>query len=545
MRVRAINPNADPTPATYTWRINPLPDTFLDAVPPAETNDRTAEFAFHSDISGATFQCAFDDGIDSAAWETCTSPKTFTELSFGEHEFAVRAVDSEGNVDETPAEYAWEVGGAVPPVTIESGPAATTPERAATFNFSAEGRGLRYECALTTAPALPSSAEFGLCTSPKTYTGVPLGTHTFHVRVHAPEASSEPPISTYTWRVIETRPPVTTIDFGPASPSESTTADFAYSADEANVTFQCSLNGAPFADCPVPTRYTGLSDGEHTFRVRAIDSSGNVGQPDSHTWTIAADRTPPVVTINGKPEPTTTLLDAIFTYSANEHGVTFECELRGPGGAVIEPAGDCTPPPFEASVEEVGTYEFRVRATDLNGNVGPWESYSWSVVENPTPPETFKVDGPPEGHVTSDNFMSFEVSSNVPTATFECALDPVAGEPLDQQFEACDQPGTLIQLVELEPGPHVLHIRAVDGELPSGDPNADPTPVSYSWTVEIDDTPPETEIVSGPPATTRSLVADFQFRSNEGVAYFECALDPLPGTPGRPVRVGGVPVTVR
>jgi hypothetical protein len=126
----------------------------------------------------------------------------------------------------------------VPPVTIESGPAATTPDRAATFNFSAEGRGLRYECAITTAPALPTSAQFGLCTSPKTYTGVPLGTHTFHDRVHAPEATNEPPISTYTWRVIETRAPITTIDFGPTSPSESTTADFAYSADEGHLLWE-------------------------------------------------------------------------------------------------------------------------------------------------------------------------------------------------------------------------------------------------------------------------------------------------------------------
>ena len=54
---------------------------------------------------------------------------------------------------------------------------------------------------------------------------------------------------------------------------------------EAGATFQCALDGAAFGACPAG--YTGLSQGSHTFQVRATDAAGN---PDAHARDAHLDR---------------------------------------------------------------------------------------------------------------------------------------------------------------------------------------------------------------------------------------------------------------
>ena len=181
--VRALNTEggADPTPASYRWTVAAAArDDAADDWPADPTDETTATFTFESDQQGVTFECALDEAVDDEVFSPCDSPQTYTDLIFGEHDFAVRAKDAAGNVDPTPAEYGWNVGGLAPPVTIDSAPDARTDSRSATFAFSAEGRDLRYECAL-------DAGAFTLCSSPKTYNGLSLAPHTFQVRVYVPE----------------------------------------------------------------------------------------------------------------------------------------------------------------------------------------------------------------------------------------------------------------------------------------------------------------------------------------------------------------------
>src|SRR6185436_8435821 len=90
-------------------------------------------------------------------------------------------------------------------------------------------------------------------------------------------------------------PPETTITTGPSGSTQSPSAQFAFAASQNRSTFQCSLDGSAWASCASPKPYGGpLSDGQHTFAVRAIDASGNVGPtPAARTWSVEAPPSPP------------------------------------------------------------------------------------------------------------------------------------------------------------------------------------------------------------------------------------------------------------
>jgi hypothetical protein len=75
------------------------PDTRLSAVFPAGD---AATFSFSTD-DPASFSCS----LDGAAYTSCDSPTHYSDLAPGWHTFAVRATDSAGNVDPSPAETRW------------------------------------------------------------------------------------------------------------------------------------------------------------------------------------------------------------------------------------------------------------------------------------------------------------------------------------------------------------------------------------------------------------------------------------------------------
>ena len=70
-----------------------------------------ADFWFHSDVADATFQCRLDD----EPFETCVSPVHYVGLPEGSHRFEVRAVDSTGVVDSSPANLTFTSAPQPPP----------------------------------------------------------------------------------------------------------------------------------------------------------------------------------------------------------------------------------------------------------------------------------------------------------------------------------------------------------------------------------------------------------------------------------------------
>ncbi|MEX2447801.1 MAG: hypothetical protein WD404_03545 [Solirubrobacterales bacterium] len=284
-----------------------------------------------------------------------------------------------------------------------------TSNTAISFEFTATpSAGASFECSL-------DGAVFeDPCTSPQAYTSLDgddsvSGTpHNFRVRAKN-ENGTDPTPATHNWTV-DTVAPTMTITDQPADPSPGGSAAFSYQADESVTGTQCRLDTpgglGTFEGCPSGGKtYTGLSDGLHTFMVRATDLAGNQSTPaafpaGTYSWTVdnsLADTTPPETKITSMPPNPSESSTASFAYSSNEPGSTFECKLDA------TPFAGCPDTGITYNGLADGTRTFQVQARDPSGNVDPTPAgYTFDVVAPslldappPLPPPPTSADAPP------------------------------------------------------------------------------------------------------------------------------------------------------
>jgi DNA-binding beta-propeller fold protein YncE len=177
--------------------------------------------------------------------------------------------------------------GLAPVVSVDSGPSGNVTETGGTFTFSADKPASYFECAF-------DSDIFNECESPQVFENVPLGAHTFKVRAtdYFDRTSSAPATRSFT--VVDSTPPDTSITGGPIGENTSTEASFTFTSDDATASFECSFDNAAFEACTSPRGYTGLALGDHTFRVRAVDTSGNADPtPASRAFAVVETVIPP------------------------------------------------------------------------------------------------------------------------------------------------------------------------------------------------------------------------------------------------------------
>jgi hypothetical protein len=140
---------------------------------------------------------------------------------------------------------------------------------------------------------------FGGSGANRTVKVTPVGgrSGTAEVTVRVSDGSLEA-ADAFTLTVRDLTAPDTILDSGPSNVTSNKSASFAFSS-EAGALFRCRLDGGAFEPCASPENYSGLSEGEHTFRVRAIDTAGNVDPtPISHTWTVDSGAPGGTVSIN-------------------------------------------------------------------------------------------------------------------------------------------------------------------------------------------------------------------------------------------------------
>lgn len=470
--VRATNAaGTDATPASYTWVVDTTSpgSPTITSSPASVTNSTAATFEFSggADNSGGSGFAKYQCKLDSGSFADCTSPQNLTGLTEGSHTVSVRSVDNAGNIG-TATDYTWAVDLTSPGVpTIGAKPDAVTNSSSASFTFSggadnAGGSGFaKYQCKL-------DSGAYADCTSPKGFTELGDGAHTFLVR-SVDSAGNAGDASEYTWTVDTTAPGSPSIDSKPDSSTNQTSASFTFSGGSDNAggsgfgKYECKLNGGSFAECTSPKEYSGLAETTHTFSVRSVDIAGNAGSATEYSW--AVDVTAPgSPTIDTKPDAVTNSTSASFAFSGGtDNGggsglAGYQCKLDSGSYA------DCSSPKSYSGLSE-GSHAFSVRSVDNAGNTGTATEYAWTVdLSNPE----VTLNGP--SGLTNDATPTFTFSASEKNASFECSLN-------EEAFEECTSPVTLATLVD---GMYSFRVRARDigGNLS--------TPASRSFTVDTE-----------------------------------------------------------
>jgi hypothetical protein len=327
--------------------------------------------------------------------------------------------------------------------------------------------------------------------------------------------------------------PNTVIDAKPANPTKATVAGFTYHSVPAGAEFECSLDGAAFADCATSgIEYPGpLSQGSHSFEVQAVNEAGADSTPATYSWVI--DTTPPQAEIKSHPTDPSPGNSAAFTYGSKEVGSTFQCSLERAGEAddfsPCPSTGKTYPDAGHPGPLANGDWTFKVVATDKAGNEGPAAEFGWEVnsgLADETPPETTIDSRPPDPSASST--AAFTYSANEAGSSFQCQLDGAG-------FSACPAGG--ISYSGLGNGPHSFQVRAIDS---SG--NIDLSPAGYSFEVVLGSAAPVPSLptpvplptparrpntaISGKGGTrTHDRTPTFRFGSGSAGATFQCKLD--------------------
>src|SRR5205814_8052954 len=98
------------------------------------------------------------------------------------------------------AVYSWQVD-TVPPETTITSPAPNPTSTGATFSFTASEAGSSFSCSL-------DASAFAACGSPKSYSGLADGSHTFAVKATDAAGNADPTPASRTWTINTTPPPL-------------------------------------------------------------------------------------------------------------------------------------------------------------------------------------------------------------------------------------------------------------------------------------------------------------------------------------------------
>jgi hypothetical protein len=465
------------------------PPTPVITSPPANpTNQTNASFSFSDTQAGVSFQCQ----LDGSGFSACTSPQDYAgPLSPGSHTFAVEAKDTAGNLSSA-ANFTWTINTTAPPTpVIISPPANPTNQTNASFSFGDTQAGVSFQCQL-------DGSGFSACTSPQNYAG-PLsqGSHTFAVEAKD-TAGNLSGAANFTWTIDTTAPPTPVITSTPANPTNQTGPSFSFSDTEAGVSFQCELDGSAFSACSSPTNYSGLSQGSHTFSVKAQDAAGNQSAAAIFTWTIDTTA-PPTPVLTSTPANPTNQTSASFSFSDTQAGVSFQCQLDGSAFST------CSSPKTYSGLRQ-GNHTFSVNAHDAAGNQSGAESFTWTI-DTTAPPKPVITSTP--ANPTNQTSASFSFTDTEAGVRFQCQLDNSA-------YNVCSSP--VFYPGPLSQGKHSFTVRAKDaaGNL-SG-------PASFGWTV--DTTPPPAPVITATPKNpTTQTSATFSFSDSQKGVTFLCELD--------------------
>jgi YVTN family beta-propeller protein len=507
------------------------PDTTIGTVPSNPSNSASALFAFTSSEAGSTFQCSLDGG----AFGGCASPLSYSGLADGSHTFQVRAIDVVGNTDLTAASHIWTVDTLAPDTTITASPLAQSSSTAAAFQFTSSETGSTFECRL-------DGAAFGACTSPREYSGLGQGAHTFEARAIDAAGNADATSASHTWTVDTVAPAAPSApdldaasDTG-ASSSDNLTGDttptFGGTA-EPGVTVELFRGttslGTTVATAGVWSFTAGvIADGSHGITARVRDAAGNES-PSSAALDLTIDATAPAapsapdlaaVSDTGASSSDDLTTDTTPSFAGTAEASS-QVELSAGtnllGTATTDATGHWV---FNSGVVAAGTHAITARATDAAGNVSAVSATLTITIDTSAPaaPSAPDLDAASDtGASSTDNLTGDTTPTLVGTAESGAAVELYEGTTLLGSAIATGGAWTITSSA-LSEGAHSLTVRATDA---AGNPGAASGPL----VVTIDTAAPQTTITGQPTDPTNSGSATFTFGGSEGGGTFECRLD--------------------
>jgi hypothetical protein len=217
--------------------------------------------------------------VKSALYSTATSGTMF-----------VYSYDNSGNMTRKTVDFS-------PDTTITSKPSSLTNSRTAAFSFTSSKTGSTFECKR-------DSGDYIACTSPKQYTNLGNGNHTFYVRSIDSFGNPDPTPAEYTWKIDYTSPS-STIVYPSGSFIMANTVTISGTASDigSNVSkVEIKINSGAWTHATGTTswtyNWTVPADGTYTIQSRATDAAGNVETPSDGITIAAYKRAPLSVTIN-------------------------------------------------------------------------------------------------------------------------------------------------------------------------------------------------------------------------------------------------------
>jgi hypothetical protein len=493
-------------------------------IPPAAPVVTITAPAYGSAINASSVDVEFtatdaDDDIasvtcklDAASAAACTSPFNTGPLSDGLHSVAVTATDSLANVAAQIVYFTIDT--TIPDTSINSGPAPFSSQTTADFTFNSDELDASFECKL-------DAGNWATCSSPLELTSLTDGDHQLAVRAIDDAGNTDATPDVFSWQIDRT-PPDTTFTTVPPARTNSTSAIFEFTSNEPG-SFECRIDSGAWNSCSSGATVNGLSEGNHTGFVRAVDRAGNRDTtPASTSWTI--DTTAPAAPLISTPADNSTLATTTPAISGTAEANSLVSVYDGTdllGATYATGAGNWTLTP--ASPLTGASHSFSATAADDVGNTSA-HSAAVHVTIDVDPPDT-DIDTQPNS-LEKNPTATFTFSSDDPTATFECRID-------SGSFAACSSPFTTPTLLD---GSHTFSVRAKDL---AG--NIDPTPASFSWTIDTTGPP---VVITGHPALN-DTAGTFTFGSSEApVGGFECRLDATPtySSCSSPVFVFGLAV---
>lgn len=225
---------------------------------------------------------------NTETWSTWEPYATSSEwrLSDGDGEKTVHVQyrDNAGNVSTDEIQDGIQLDTTTPNTKITSGPSGTVKSTSASFGFSSSEADSKFKCSL-------DGATFTACASPKSYTTLKNGRHTFKVRAIDAAGNVDSTPASRAWTVDATRPTITSMRPVPGSITRDTTPSISATVRD-NMTSLAKSNIKLYVNGKLisQTKYSynrstdrlvynspKLALGKKTVKIVATDTAKNAG----------------------------------------------------------------------------------------------------------------------------------------------------------------------------------------------------------------------------------------------------------------------------